>query len=99
MKEQNLNQMKSKLEKVKSDNKQLNSLINSAQTNNKKKKLENSVENNINRNSNENIVPNRSSKGGQNLSENFSMNDLDVNEINDENLKEITILMKKILDD
>lgn len=83
-----MNQIKNKFEKSKNDNKQLNSLINSSQ--NKKKKLENSLEN---------IIPNKSMKLIHNFSQNHSLNDMEVNEINDENLKEITILMKKILED
>ena len=76
--------MKSKIEKTKIENK----LINSVQS--KKKKLETSIEN---------ILPNKSMKLINNFSQNNSLNDMEVNEINDENLKEITILMRKILED
>jgi hypothetical protein len=105
VKEQSLSSVKNKLEKAKNENKQLTSVIQSSEIKKKKIQIVDHKNGKIQINSNyinSKISPiAKKHKTINTLENNFgnSLNDVDVNEINDENLKEITLLMKKILED
>ena len=92
--------MKIKFEKIKEQNAHLNSLAKSLNLN-KKTNLENEKASINNKGLNNNLFENIENKEKVNkikiISNNHSIYENDLN--NDENLKEITVLMKKILDD